>query len=399
MNSKAKNILFSLLGLLLAGGSVLRAEVSDDRLRWVADLVEFDTIDGKRVRKFTGNVRLRQGAAKLACEKAIWYDDEGRGILENNVEIDDGEKILTADYVIYNERQRKEEARGNVKIVDSTRTLLADNVVFYEIEDKAIANNNVRIIDHDRDVVLTGGHAEYFRAIDSVFITFDPVLIQQDSLGQEDLRITGKVMELARNGAVALVSDSVRIHKDSTEARCGIAEFLRESNKIILRVEPEVWQVAQRLKGDSIELYIDEDEISQVKVLNQATIFSRVDSIDQQERWNLLSGQFMTIHFSANEMEKILVENQATSWYHVIEENNYKGLNKVTGDKLTLEVKNGKLHRILIESEPGLSSGVFFPPGTKMPAEMPQLDESAQNKRLTISEFTTNRERTKKNLQ
>jgi lipopolysaccharide export system protein LptA len=375
MNTGFKIIL---LGMLLLIGRNSHSETSDDRLRWVADLVEFDTINGKKVRRFTGNVRLRQGNAKLACEKAVWYDDEGRGILEKNVEIDDGEKILTADFVIYDDRLRQEEARGHVKIVDSLRTLLAEHVVFFEVENMAIADKNVRIIDHDHQVILTGGHAEYFRANDSVFITFEPVLIQQDSLGNETVRVTGKVMELAQNGAVALVSDSVRITKDSTEARCGIAEFLRESEKIILRVQPEVWQSGQRLKGDSIELYLDENRIRQVLVLNQATIYSKADSIDTTRRWNLLSGQKMTIDFKESEMEKILVENQATSWYHVIEKKKYKGLNKVTGDKLTLEVKDRKLHRIQIESQPGLSSGVFYPPEQTMPAEMPQLNELRQ---------------------
>lgn len=373
-----KRVFYLILAGLLFAGRISHAEATDERLRWVADLVEFDTIDGKKVRRFTGNVRLRQGNAKLACDRAIWYDDEGHGILEKNVEIDDGEKILTADYVIYNDRLRQEEARGRVKIVDSLRTLLAEHVVFYEIEDKAIANKNVRIIDNERRVILTGGHAEYFRANDSVFITFDPVLIQQDSLGQEDVRITGKVMELAQNAAVALVTDSVHITKDSTEARCGVAEFFREQDKIILRQAPEVWQAGQRLKGDSIELHLDENQLRQVVVLNQATIFSKADSIDQTRRWNLLSGQKMTIDFKENEMEKILVENQATSWYHVIDQKKYKGLNKVTGDKLTLEVKNRKLYRIQIESQPGLSSGIFYPPEKAMPAEMPQPDHLMQ---------------------
>lgn len=357
-------VLFSLLTFLCASRLF-----PEERLQGTADEVEFLTVNGQLIRKFTGNVRLYQGKSVLACRRATWYDREARIVLEDSVIIDDGEKVLTADKVTYYEKLKKEVACGNVRIVDSLRTLIADRVTFWENEDQAIADGNVKIIENEQRMILTGGHAEYFRAIDSVLVTFNPVLIQNDSLGQEDLRITGKVMELAGQGDLALVSDEVRIVSDSTEATCGIAEFWRKQNKVILRLEPEVLQDGQIMRGDSIELFFEQQELELVRVCQHAEIISRVDSIDTVERWNKLSGQYMTIYIKNRQIEKIIVENQATSWYHIIEDQKYKGLNKVTGDQLNLFLADGKLWRIRITSDPGISSGIFYPGGKSIPAE------------------------------
>ena len=362
-----KIVISLILGGLFTATLLLAENTTDERLRMQADQVEIMTVAGQQIQRFEGNVRLVQGKARLACEKAVWYKAEGKVILEKNVVLDDGEKILTADFVTHYEHLKKEEARGNVKIIDSLRTLTAERVVYWEEEDKAIADRNVKIVESQQNLVLTGGHAEYYRANDSVLVTFDPVLIQYDSLDQEEIRVTGEVMELARNGEVAIVTDSVKITQDSTEARCGVAEFWRELNKIILRIDPKVWQTGQQLKGDSIELYFNKNELELVKVLNDAEILAKVDSIDQITRWNKLNGQLMTIHIKKNQMEKIIIENQATSWYHIIENKKYKGLNKVTGDKIRLFLTGGKLHRIQIESNPGLSSGIFYPAGKAIP--------------------------------
>lgn len=354
-------ILLSILSALICGQ---KNWAQDERLRLLNfDIGEFETIAGQNVSKLKGNVQLQQGQAKLSCQEAIWYEAEERVILERQVVIDDGEKILTADYVLYFMALKKIEARGHVKIIDSLRTLMSEKLTYFENEEKIIADKQVKIIDTERHVELTGGHAEYFRNNDSVLVTFNPVFIQQDSLGKEQLRIHGQLMEFARLNDLAMVTDSVLIVKDTTEARCDVAEFWRKLNKIILRGTPRIWQRQNQIKGDSIELYLKGEDLVQARILHQAEVISRADSIDATVRWNKLTGQLVTIYFSQNQMDHIEVENQATSWYHLIENKKYKGLNRITGDKLSLFLTGGRIKRIRFESQPAKSSGTFYPPG------------------------------------
>ncbi len=375
--NKFKNFfLFVLLTLIVNSFSFSEEE----RLRGEADLVEIKNINNQLVRKLTGNVRFNQGESRIFCEEATWYESEQKVILERNVIIDDAQKVLTADYVVYFEAFMREEARGNVKIVDSSRTLTAERVIYLENEEKAIAENKVKIVDDERRVTLLGGYAEYFQTNDSILVTFNPVFMQHDSLGEEEIRITGEVMELAQNGQVAIVTDSVHITRDSTEASCGLAEFWRETNQIILRNNPRVWQSDMEITGDSILMAMKDDQIEKAYIINNAVIFSKADSIDSQIRWNKLTGKLMTIDFKDNAIEQVIVENQATSWYHLIEETQYKGLNKVTGDKISLQVSNNELKRIHIESKPGSSIGFFYPVEKPIPAtELQELIFTDQN--------------------
>lgn len=367
-----------LFALILISNFLLLAE--EERLRGQADLVEIMKVNDQVIRKLIGNVKFTQGDSRLLCDEATWYESEQKVILERNVVIDDAQKVLTADYVVYYEALQREEARGNVKIVDSSRTLTAERVIYFEKDEKAIAENRVKIVDDERLVTLLGGYAEYFQTNDSILVTFNPVFIQHDSLGNEDIRITGQVMELAQNGQVAIVTDSVRITRDSTYASCGLAEFWRETNQIILRINPRVWQSDMEITGDSIRLVMKEDKIEKAFIINQAVIFSKSDSIDSQIRWNKLTGKLMTIYFKDNAITKVIVENQATSWYHLIEEAQYKGLNKVTGDKISLFVSNNALQRIRIESKPGSSIGVFYPVEKPIPAtELQELNFTSRN--------------------
>ena len=338
---------------------------SGERLELLPGTTEFlqKIVDGKRIRELKGRVHFRQGDAHLFCEKATWFFDEERVLLERNVKIDDGEKLLFADFITYFGREMREEARGHVKIVDSTRTIEADQIIFYEEDDRAIAENNVRVTDTANFVTLTGGHGEYFRALDSVIVMINPVMIRSDSTGKEDLRIVGETMTLSQNGDKALVTDNVVITKDTTEARCGEAEYIREFNKFILRKEPRVWQIDQQLSGDTIELYFEDRHLDRVDVLGNAHVVSEADTVLLPGRMNRLTGQQMSINVHENEIETIVIENQATSWYHLIEEGEYKGLNKVIGDKLSLYLADGEIKRILIESDPDVSSGIFYPPG------------------------------------
>jgi len=359
-------------------------EITHERLELIhADEFNQKVINGKVIRKLKGDVYFRQGNAHLFCYGATWFIDEERVLLETDVKIDDGEKVLTADFVTYYGKLQQEEAHGNVKIVDSVRTLEADQVVFFEIEDKAVADRNVKIVDTENQFILTGGHSEYFRSNDSVIVTINPVLVQTDSVGAEDLRITGNVMTLTQNGERAWVTDNVIITKDSTEARCGEAEYLRQSNKVILLDNPRVWQKDQHLQGDTIEIYSNNQQIEQVHVLGNAVVISDVDSLVLAGHQDRLSGQKMTIYINQNEIEKIIIEDQATSWYHIIEDDQYKGLNKVMGDKLSLFLSEGEIKRIVIESEPGVSSGVFYPPGKEqysIPESGKDLGKQAANR-------------------
>ncbi|MCK5740251.1 hypothetical protein KAH55_13765 [bacterium] len=349
-----------IISLLLCVAPLLGQTTTDSRLY----IVNFDEGEFfENVQELRGNVHLRQEDMNLFCQQATWYRKQGRLILKENVRILDSQKELSADHLIFYENERREEAQGNVRVVDSTMVLSAERLVYFEDGDYGIADKGVRMVNTRNNLVLTGGHAEYYRAADSVVVTFNPVLIQMDSLGAEAWRITGQIMELRRNGDLAMVVDSVRIIRDDFEVSCGQATYWRDEGRILLEKHPRVWRQYDHLSGEKIELFLDKKHLKQARVNGRAKLVARADSADTEERFNLLDGNDLIINFENNQMRQVTIEHQATSWYHIFENKRYQGLNKVTGDKICIWLAGGQISRIRIESDPGSSSGVFYPPG------------------------------------
>ncbi|MBN2001680.1 hypothetical protein JW935_29335 [candidate division KSB1 bacterium] len=328
------------------------------------ELVKADIFAGEKdyIRRFIGNVQFRQGEALLNCDQALQYVQEGRYVLQGNVHIFDSEKQLMADIVLYYEENRVAHAQQNVRLVDSLRTLTADQVLYYEKEDKAVADGHVVIADTVENYRLSGVHADYYRRTGYAKMTGQPRFVQLDSLQQEELAITGKTMEMISDGDTIRVIDQVQVNKDSVAAFCGELEFLRNSDLIILQVEPRAEQTGNYLFGDTLELLLKDRNIRAIHIVNNAIVISKNDTVANMNiPYDALTGEDVLVFLSDNQIDSVTVKGRATSFYHVIEKGNEKGLNKTLGDFLKIYFRDGRVSDVEVSSSPSVSEGAFYP--------------------------------------
>ncbi|MBL7094206.1 hypothetical protein ISS22_09570 [candidate division KSB1 bacterium] len=317
------------------------------------------------LRELIGNVHLRQGDTDMFCKSMRWWVDLDKVVIKHDVRIFDKVKELVADEVLYNVKTRVYIARGNVVLKDTVRQITADEIQYFKTEDQVYADGNVVMFDWENYINIYSGYAEIDNQKDYVKIIEDPVLIKNDSTNQEELRITGLKMELYESGKKAVVTDSVHFYQKEASATCGLAEFYREENEIILKQDPITWQNDDRISGEIIHLFLKDDKLVKAIVKENGLIKSRVDTTGTDLRFNKLTGQQITMYFQDQKIHKVLVENKATSLYYVIEDGEEKGMNKIIGDKIIVEIKDRKIIDIWIESKPQLSEGIFYPPGFK----------------------------------
>jgi lipopolysaccharide export system protein LptA len=337
---------------------------ADDKLHIKADNLIQKKTDRGIVRILEGNVFAYQEDAQLFCRYATWYVDQHETILQYNVKMDDGNKVIYADKVFYYDSTRITRAIGHVVIIDSLHNLKADSAIYYDNEERIVAHKNVIMTDDENQVTLTGRNAEYLRNEEYAIVTGDPVLIKKDSTGQEEIRVLGSKMELFKGSERALISDSVKIHHKSGRAKCDQAEYFQKDKKVILRGNPIVWQKQDKLAGQEIELVFDRNKLQSVKVMKQAWVTSPADTNNlNNNRINKLTGDEITILLENDAIKQVLVKGQATSYYHIYEKNEYKGMNKIIGDNITMLLTKGEIQKIIVESNPGASSGIFYPPG------------------------------------
>lgn len=328
-----------------------------------ADTTRYSKTEQGNLLELIGNVHFKQGQAEMFCERAEHWRDAHKTIVHNNVRIYDREKSLFADIVYYFDIPQIFKAIGNVVLKDTIRTVFAEEVSYFKKENRVEADFNVVLKDSIHYIDIFGEHAEFDNNKDYALVTGEPVLIKKDSTGKQELKITSIKMELFEGGDKAVVTDSVHITQDRASATCGLAEFYRDSNEILLKENPVAWQGGDRLTGELIHLFIKENKLDKAIIKDSAVLTSQIDTTGTDERLNRLTGQLITMYFENQELYHVTVETKATSQYYIYEDNEEKGLNEIIGDRISVYLKDRKIKRIVVESDPQLSSGTYYPPG------------------------------------
>jgi lipopolysaccharide export system protein LptA len=321
--------------------------------------------NGRIIRELIGNVEFAQDSATMTCDRAREIPAEKKTIFTGNVKMRDGKRWLHANEVFYFEDRKEQRAVGKVSLGDGPNLLQARFATYFQKERMAIADSNVILTNRERRLRLTCGHLVHLREKEYTDATIKPVLVEFDSLYKESLRITGERIELFDGGQRAKVSRDVKITRNTTRAECGEAEYFRYAERLELRVDPVAWQEGDKMKGKRIDLFLTEQKLNRAHVVENAEMTSAIDTVKIGKRLNTLSGQEITMLLKDEKVERAIVEGTATSEYYVIEEGKEKGKVRVQGDKITLFADNQILKRVIIESDPGSSTGRFWPAGMK----------------------------------
>ncbi len=355
--------------ICILGFSICFQALAQEKLEIKADIIRGMESARGPVRILEGNVHLRQGTANLFCDYAEWYANLHETILEKNVRFDDGSKTMTANKVHYYDLSHVVHAEGDVVLVDSMQTMKAEQVTYKEIEEHIIAENKVELTDQQNEVVLTGTHSEYLLQKGYAFIVGGPELIKKDSTGNTEIRVIAGKIELFNSGDRIVISDSVHITHSNGQATCDHAEYFKKDNRLVLKESPVVWQRHDRMSGHEIELFFRKKELQRVVIHEQALVSSPVDTTRLDGQMNRLLGDRITLMIDDNGLNEVLVEGKATSYYHILEDGDYKGMNKIIGDVITMQLANGKIQNITINSDPGKSTGIFYPPEVEIKSE------------------------------
>ncbi|KAA3661161.1 MAG: hypothetical protein DWQ10_05140 [Calditrichaeota bacterium] len=357
--------LFLLCLILRAGFDITAQEKKKERLELIhADDAESYQKDGRMVRKFTGGVIFSQGEMKLFCDALYNFPRREEYLLLGHVRITDADYKLKADSARYFTKTKIFQAYGNVELLSDGSQLDAKLVTYFQNEKRAVAEENVKILDHKQHVEITGERAELERRKNYTKISGDPVFIQYDSAGREEMRIIGESMESFEQGKRFEIKRNVKITRDSTVATCQLAMYHADSETIELQEEPVAINGKDKITGEKILLHMLDKKLQSILVSGKLKYSSLPDSSTKIPVYeNYLTGQSIQLFFTNNEVNKVQVSGTATSVYHVVNEQGiYQGENWAQGDTIIISIVKNGIDRIKIKSAPGSSQGKFTPP-------------------------------------
>jgi len=156
-----------------------------------------------------------------------------------------------------------------------------------------------------------------------------------------------------------VASDSVEIMRSDLAGTAGSVVFYTAADSILLRSAPVLWYGDTQVSGDSITLYLRRRVLERITVMGNAFAVSRSDS-HFTERYDQLTGEWLSMSFAEKKLERIDVDSRATSVYYLYEDSAANGVNKTSGDRIVMRFARGQAKAIHVY---GGVEGQYFPEG------------------------------------
>ncbi len=319
----------------------------------------------RQIENATGEVVLLEHNVKIIQDSMTTWCDWGRhrraqGLLEmfGDVVMIDPQRTLKAEEVYYYDESQRSVARGNVILERDSTILYCDQAQYDELNDIATFDRN--LIGHDlrRRVVMTGDNGTFWTEKEHTIVPTNPVLVQLDSLDQEEARIVGEYMEYEALNGIALARDSVKINWHDVEGWGEELYFYPDSSRALLVGDPRMTHFRDEVLGDSIWLYMNEETLDSAVVVGHAIAYTAADSSDFGPR-SSLEGKRITLTFTNGNVSEMASFGQATGVYHVFDEGVDQGSNQVSGDMVELNFEDRILNSVRVV---GGTEGTFYPP-------------------------------------
>ena len=367
------------------------AQQSETIILQNADIFAGKRLDnGEDVRELTGNVRFKQGNAKVWCDKATQFLNRNEIELIGNVKIVRDTVTLTAKKGRYYGNTRKADGEGsvklktpniilfadlgtyyldeqraffqrNVRVVDSSVTIFSEQLTYFEKERKSEAMLNVKIVNEEDNVTMFGNYLIHSDSTHYSKMTENPRLIQIDTTDKgeiDTLAVKSIVMESFDDSTKKMiVKDSVVIVRGNLAARSGLLNYYRQNESIELHEKPIVWYQENQVTGDTIFLKLEKKKLRSVSIKTRAFVLSQSDSL-YPKRYNQLTGRSILMTFKENKLQKTYVERNAISLYFLYGDSSGNGVNKTSGETILMQFDDGKPNTVHVTK--GIE-GSFYP--------------------------------------
>ena len=302
----------------------------------------------------------------LTADSGEYFFNEDRAFFESKVKLYDTTSTLTSNQLTYYQQQNRAVAIGDVVIIDQDNEILADTLEHFRNTKITYAFSNVRLINLKNNSEIYGEHLEDYRQRGYSIIDVKPLFIQVDTtyIENEDntkeakldtLFIKARLMEAYRDSSQRFFAiDSVSILKSEFASKNDLTVFYRDEDKIITKKinetakQPVMWHETSQITGDSITIYLDENNIKQLDIDGSSFMLSQNENY--MERYDQTSSTQIKIYFANNKINRAEFYGNVYSIYFMYDGETKNGLTKSNSAETTVlfednEVTEVKLYR------------------------------------------------------
>ena len=318
----------------------------------------------ERKTKSTAGIILDDQKVILKADSGEYFFDEDKAFFQTSVSLFDTVTTLFSDELTYYQKQDRAIAVGKVKIIDASNEISADTLEHFRNSKISIADGNVKITSLKNNTVIFGDHLEDYPERKYTVINENPLLLQVDTTftGGGEFELDSLVIEAERMEAFRDTSntfkavDSVKIVRGEFASLNDFTLYLRSSDILITEKlnedssQPILWYENSQLTGDSIAIYLVDNKIDRLDVMNNAFMVSQ--NQNYLERFDQTSSNNINLFFSDNKIQKAKFIGSVFTIYYLYDEEVANGLSKSSAMDATIVFENNEVAEVRLYGSP-----------------------------------------------
>jgi len=227
---------------------------------------------------------------------------------------------------------------------DSNYFARADTLYFWKAQDSGKAVCNVFLQTRDSTTILYGDWATWNTQKNYFWLTDDPYAIyfyENDTVCLfADTLFT--VQDTTQQKKEMIAYRHVKIVSNSFQALCDSLHFNQLDSLLTFTQKPVIWSDSSQMSGDTIFLWLKNQEPDSIAIRQNSFLISPQDSIG----FNQIQGIHIDGKFRNKEIYWMLVQNQANSIYFAKDGAEYLGMNQGKSEKIEIWFEKNKPSRI-----------------------------------------------------
>lgn len=305
-------------------------------------------------------VELSDGHVNLFSKNGYYYFDEKRSYFYDQVKLTEGVSNLSAVRLNYFDDEDKALAGGNVIVSDTSSTLLADSLIYFRNTKNTFAFNNIRIYNSKDRIAIFGNRLEDIGQNKYTKIWDNPFFVRIDTTSEgklDTLMVSALLMEAFDDSTQRIIAtDSVKIIKTGFASASHKTYFFRTTDEIQTfkregdELPPVIWNEETQLSGDSVYIYIKDNQLTRVRLNSNATIIT--EHKYKPFRFDQISGKAVKIFFENGDIKLTDVTGNVLSIYYLYDEKVPNGLVKSSSENAKIYFDNGEVDDVRLYGKP-----------------------------------------------
>ena len=367
------------------------AQFKEEDKKATADVIMYDGTS--KLITLEGEALVKEEDRIASGDKIIYNEETGNADIIGNARYKDADRDVVGKDLSYNDKTNKIKTKGRSTISEEDQVLVADNIDYNDENGFGYATGNVIWIDTAASVVIVCDSADYNKENnyikaygktrplmktevdgDTLFITAEQLISQQqlkygtlefqdsilkidtlDNIGDSISEYYQPIIRTEIDSTIADTAQQVRAYKDvrifksDMQAICDSLVYNDLDSIFYFYENPVIWKDTSQFSADTILVYLVNDKIDQIDMIQKSLILNTEDEI----LFNQVKGKKITAYFIADELRRMKVEGNAESIYYAKdEEDAYIGVNKSICSEILVLFGSNEVENIKFYDQP-----------------------------------------------